>query len=416
MTEQQRLEKNNSIKLAMQATHTKRKNQVCSVYKVKIQENKLSKLQKEQLKMMFIEAKWLINSVLNSSEKIWNYDTKSNKVQVRNKNLEFETREIKYLGSQMKQSVVSEMLASIKTLSTLKKKGKKIGKLKFRSECKSLDLKQYGTTYKIKSSKRMKIQNISGLVPVNGLDQLTEDLELANAKILNTPMGYYLAITTYKKKETEEKKYLEEIGIDMGCMTAITCSDGEKIHAFIEETEKLKLLQRKLERQKKGSNNRNKTRKLLQKEYQYLSNQKNDLANKIVARLLEHEKIYMQDEQLSNWKKNGHGKAIQHSILGRVKAKLVKNPRVIVLSKWEPTTKLCIVCGNEVELKQSDRTFKCSCGVEEDRDIHAAKNMIYIIRQGLTEIKPVETKILEATSLKSNLVAEAGRSHPLGCD
>jgi len=391
MTEEQRLNKNSSIKEAMKATHEKRKAQSCSVYKIKIQENKLSRLQKEQLKMLFVEAKWIYNDILNFSQSnnIFDYKLKD-KINVKTKD-SFESRKLNYIGSQMKQSVVSNLFSSLKILSTLKKNGKKIGQLKFISDYRSIDLKQYNTTYKIKSSKRIKIQNISGLIPVNGLNQLTEDLELANAKILNTPNGYYLSITTYKNKENIKKEYKEEIGIDMGIATHITLSTGEKINASVEETEKLKYLQRKLSRQQKGSNNRRKTIHLIRKEYQYLSNKKNDLANKITAKLLEHEKIYFQDEQLNNWKIK-YGKTIQHSILGRLKSRLKQSNRAIILNKLEPTTQLCPICFNKNKLELTERVYRCSCGYEEDRDIHAAKNMI-LIPLGQREIKPVEMDI-----------------------
>ena len=29
-------------------------------------------------------------------------------------------------------------------------------------------------------------------------------------------------------------------------------------------------------------------------------------------------------------------------------------------------------------MHQHQRTYKCSCGIKEDRDIHAAKNMLWI--------------------------------------
>lgn len=45
----------------MQKTRAKRSKQVCRVFKVKIDTSKLSALQKEQLKMMFVEGKWIKN-------------------------------------------------------------------------------------------------------------------------------------------------------------------------------------------------------------------------------------------------------------------------------------------------------------------------------------------------------------------
>ncbi|MBQ3646409.1 MAG: transposase, partial [Synergistaceae bacterium] len=108
-------------------------------------------------------------------------------------------------------------------------------------------------------------------------------------------------------------------------------------------------------------------------------NRKKDKANKIVHKLLEHKKIYMQNENIKAWHKGLFGKTVQHSILGIVKAKLMKNERVVVLPKKVATTKTCPNCGRiNKEITLSDRIFECQCGYKEDRDIHAAKNMIML--------------------------------------
>ncbi len=44
-------------------------------------------------------------------------------------------------------------------------------------------------------------------------------IEFANAKLLNLPDGYYLAITTYQNKGGKKRSYKPEIGIDMGIKT-----------------------------------------------------------------------------------------------------------------------------------------------------------------------------------------------------
>ena len=94
----------------------------------------------------------------------------------------------------------------------------------------------------------------------------------------------------------------------------------------VEESERLKKLQRELFRRVKGSNNRRKTVKLIQRECQKLSNIKQDKANKIVSKLKQYDRIYMQDEQISGWQKGLFGKQVQHSCLGTVKAKLKMLP------------------------------------------------------------------------------------------
>ena len=98
--------------------------------------------------------------------------------------------------------------------------------------------------------------------------------------------------------------------------------------------------------------------------------------------LLEHEHIYMQDENISGWHKGLFGRTVQHSVLGLVKAKLIKHERVTVLSSREPTTKYCPSCGKlKKDITLADRVYECSCGYREDRDIHAARNMILLSRK-----------------------------------
>ena len=115
--------------------------------------------------------------------------------------------------------------------------------------------------------------------------------------------------------------------MDFGIKTNITTSEGKKIDVSVEESERLKMLQKKLQHQKKGSNNRYKTIQKLRREYQYLSNVKKDKANKIVHELKKYDCIVIQDEQIANWqRKNGMSKIVQHSCMGLIKSKLKQLP------------------------------------------------------------------------------------------
>lgn len=377
--------KNEQIKASIAKTSQRRKSQICRVYKVKIDESRLSVKQKEQLKMLFIEAKWFYNWLLANKENLSSINAqKIHTIEKLNKDKQEETVELRFIKSSQRDSVLEGIKSSLKTMKSLREKGiQKHGTLKFTSEYKSIELKQFGITHKIRGKRAMIIQGISKKVPVNGLKQLPENCDIANAKLLNTPTGYYVALTTYSFKNDvkEVAKTKPIIGIDFGCQTSLIYSDGRtKTTIAIGETEHLKRLQRKLAKQTKGSNNRNRTKKLINIEYQKISNRKNDITNKIVAELKQHKLVVIQDEQLASWQKNHHGKAIQHSCLGRIKTKLKQLDNCIVLSKDIPTTKICMNCGKVHEMKLSDRAFQCDCGIKEDRDIHAAKNMLEIFK------------------------------------
>lgn len=400
-------EKNDKIRNSMKATFEKRKSQICRVFKCKIDESRLSKRQKEELKMLFIEAKWFYNWLLSIPQDLSEINSqKVHEITKLNKDKHEETVELKFLKSSQRDSIKTGLVSALKTMKSLREKGlQKHGKLHFAKEYKSIDLKQFGVTHKIRGKRSMVIQGISKKTPVNGLQQLPEKCDITNAKLLNTPQGYFIAITTFINKTDliQKPKTKEIIGIDFGCQTSLTYSDGHKTTISIGETERLKCLQQKLSRQKSNSNNRNRTKKLINIEYQKIGNRKRDIANKIIADLKQHEKIIIQDEQLYNWHKSYHGKAIQHSFLGTIKAKLKTLDNCYVLSRDIPTTKICMNCGKVHNIKLSDRTFSCICGIKQDRDIHAAQNMIEIfnmIKNNL-QIPPEQRKFKREEFLAS---------------
>ena len=387
--------------------------------------------------MMFVEGKWIKNSRL-----AWAKETgksifdcilphKHEQVLVKSKDGKQELRELKFIGSQMAQDVVADMKSNLKTIIKLTKKGlQKHGELKFVSELTMLNLRQYGTTYKFKNHKRMKIQGVSGLVSISGAKQFLEDknIEIASAKLLNTPKGYYVAVTTFisNTKVPKIKTNGKNIALDLGCETTVTYSDGRKQSVSVGETERLKRLQRKFAKQIKGSNNRNRTKGLIQAEYQKIDNKKTDASNKIVSELKYYDNVVIQDEQLTKWHKNGHGRKVQHSCLGRIKSKLKNMNNVLVLASNIPTTKICMNCGTIHNMPQSRRRFHCECGETGDRDVHAAQNMLKIARMllgrdltvpvGRREFKREE--FLKAYSEKFGKDYETLRHEadkPLGC-
>jgi len=384
-------EKNAQIKATLLATKERRKTQKCFVFSTKINYRKLNKLQKEQLQKLFVEAKWVYNDIINHLEanKLSSWSDKKKSVMVKQKDGVFVDKPLLYFKSSMMQGMKSLIGDSLNSLAEKKKKGYKVGKLKFKSSCNSIPLKQFGVTHRIKSLNKVGIQGINGCFRVHGLEQFADNpnAEIANAKLLKKSDGYYIHWTVYiaKNKLQAINRNDEVIGIDFGCGTSFTFSDGHKEDFKLKEPECLKKLQkslarkRKTETNKKHSNQYKSVQRKLERVYQHLANIKNDKANKLCHKLMSYKQVVIQDENLRGWHKGGHGKAVQHSILGRVKKKLKTMDNVHVLSRFLPTTKLCFHCGEvHNEIKVWDRVFKCDCGVCEDRDIHAAKCMVWM--------------------------------------
>ena len=385
-------------------TRMKRAKQICKTFRFKIDYKNLNAEQKEYIKMMFVEAKWIYNYLI-SQDDIYSFNYKDLKQVIhKDKNRNDIISDIKYVRSSVKQELILQIINQIKTLSKLKKKGHKTGKLKFKSEFNSIKLKQYNITHSLRGNK-FKIQGIKDLIRVRGIEQLSKyknNIDYTTANLIYDGINYYIALTCFIDKDTNIKTYKNDIvGIDMGVSTTLTLSDGTKYDISVGESDRLKKLQTRLVSKQKGSNNRYKLIKKIRKEYIHINNKKNDISNKIVHSILTNNKtVIIQDEQLNEWRQDGlSGSKIQHSVLGRVKNKLIQSERTVMLDKWFPTTKYCSCCGSKTELKLTDRIFEChNCKKKEDRDIHAANNMIWfylhtINAPGTDVNMPVNNKI-----------------------
>ena len=379
-------ERNRKIRENGKATRERRSQMDCRVISVKVQENRLSKAKLEKLYRCFLEGKWLYNAIV-ATETLSLDDTKTVHVKVKDT---FETREIKNLSSQMKQSVVDSAKTNISNLSKAKSKGLKVGKLKFKKECNEINLKQFGHTYKIKGKNKIRVENI-GILVVNGLEQINlDEVEFANAKLIQKPSGFYINITTYSKKQFPSNTEKEVIGLDMGIKDQLTFSNGVKVNFYMEESEQLKGLTRKLNRQVKGSNQYKQTLSRIKRIYEHYNNKKNDVVNKLNSVLKRNYIICFQDELLSQWKRKkskrrfSFGRKVQHGILGRVKDKLKKNSTNVMLESSVPTTQTCPVCGCLTKHNLDKRKYHCNhCGFENaDRDIHSANMMVLLSGYG----------------------------------
>ena len=373
-------------RMTLEMNKEKHSNMLIKNVVLKIQENKLNNKVKDDFKMLYVEAKWYKNFVLDFLEKgndLKDFDTKIKTITHKDKDKNDVEVKLTHLRSQMRSGIVDWIQYSLKSLHAKKLKGQKVGKLKHCKYVKAIPLKQYIKTFYFNENyTRIHIQGIKGTLRINGGEQLKNikgDFDIQCAKLVRTAEGYFIHVTVYVEKDESITRTSEEIGIDYGIKDAFTFSNGKKIKSTVDLKliEKIKRKHRELSRKVKGSKNWYKTKHQLNKLYNKLDNIKEDKANKLVHELKNHKTVLMQDEQLKNWKRS-YGKRMQHEILGRVKSKTKKLDNCHVLNKWLPTTQLCPKCFSKHKMPLSERTYTCECGYTNDRDIHAANNMILI--------------------------------------
>ena len=226
-----------------------------------------------------------------------------------------------------------------------------------------------------------------------------------NAKVINGTVTkvadrYYVSVVCDVDVKTNATNKSEPIGIDLGLKEFAVMSNGV-IKKNINKTHKVKKLEKKLIREQRslsrmyenlkkikkgGATRRNISKQVIkvQKLHQRLYNIRTDYINKSVSEVIKRNPSYVtiEDLNVSGMMKNRHlSKAISkqkfYEFRKKLEAKCKQNDiELRIVDRWYPSSKLCHCCGNlKKDLRLSDRTYKCICGYEADRDYNASLNL-----------------------------------------
>jgi putative transposase len=215
------------------------------------------------------------------------------------------------------------------------------------------------------------------------------DLKTATVSMTRTGK-YFISILVDDGKELPKPEpfdYESTVGIDVGITHFATLSTGEKIENpkhLKNSLGRLKVLQRRLSRTKKGSNNREKARLKLAKQHEKIANQRRDFLHKTSHRLAsENQAIATETLNVKGMMKNHHlAMAISDVSWSEFFRQLEYKAAwygktMLTIGQFQPSTKICSVCGTVVQgLTLADREWSCQeCGTVHDRDINAAINI-----------------------------------------
>ena len=215
---------------------------------------------------------------------------------------------------------------------------------------------------------------------------------IRSATLSKTKSGCYTLSILIEMNDNELikfKKTNRDVGIDLGVKDFVITSDIEVFEnkRFYKKDEKrLVKLQRQLSKKRKGSSNFHKQRKRIARLFETITHKKENYIHSVVNYLLRHyDTIYMEDLNTSGMLKNHKlAKAIQE--VGFYKFKeilqskaIANNKKVVLIDKFYPSSKTCSCCGNKNQgLKLQDREWQCpQCGANHDRDLNAARNILY---------------------------------------
>ncbi|MCL1464816.1 RNA-guided endonuclease InsQ/TnpB family protein [Argonema galeatum] len=347
-----------------------------------------TKEQQQQLAQTFGCARWWWNLALNKSIQVYKETGKGlgrsalNALLPGLKKAE-ETRWLADCYSQVLQATTLNLTTAYKNFFE-----KRAGFPKFKSKHGKQSI-QYPQNVKIVDGNIQLPGNI-GIVkakihrPIEG--------KIKTVTVSQTPSGKYLASVLIEVEgenlttTTEGKIY----GIDLGLKHFAVVTDGEKVSKYdnpkhLAKYEKnLKRKQQKLARKQKGSNSRSKSRKVVAKVYERISNSRQDFLHKLSYKLVsDSQAVIVENLHVKSMVRNPNlAKAISDvgwgTFVNFLAYKLErKGGRLIEVDRWFPSSKICSHCFHQVsEMPLDVREWTCPhCGTHHDRDGNAAINI-----------------------------------------
>ncbi len=183
------------------------------------------------------------------------------------------------------------------------------------------------------------------------------------------------------------------VGIDVGLESFATLSNGEKIanpRFFLDEEHELARVQRKLSKAFRGTPERKKAIKVVQRVHERIANKRYEFAHQVSHNLVDRFGfIAFEDLNIKGMLRNHClAKSISdvawNMLVTATSYKAASAGSMVVLVDPRNTSKMCSRCGLFVEKSLSDRVHNCpQCGLSMDRDWNAAIN---ILRLGLQSV------------------------------
>lgn len=342
----------------------------------------------------FLEScRWTYNKTLEVRKEVWEnkgvslslYDTSELLTGWKNENTE-----LKNAYSQSLQNAQARVDLAFTAFFRRVKNGEKPGYPRFRGidRYDSFTYPQFGFEL---FKNRVRLSKI-GMVKIRKHRNI--EGEIKTLTIRRTSTGKWYACFSCEVEPKPLPKTDKAVGIDVGLESFATLSTGEKIDnpRFFRKAEKsLAKTQRKLSKQKRGTSERKKAKKVVAHTHEKIANKRRDFAHKLSKVIVDkYQVIALEKLNIKEMRENGY-KGIRKSIGDVAWNQFVQFTlykaedagRDVALVDPRNTSKMCSRCGVLVEKKLSDRTHSCSCGLVIDRDYNASLNILRLGIQSL---------------------------------
>ena len=216
--------------------------------------------------------------------------------------------------------------------------------------------------------------------------------KIKTVTVSKNPSGKYFASILFETEQQDNKPKKPDgvVAIDLGIKHFAITFDGKKVSKyenpkhFAKHEKNLKRKQQKLARKEKGSNSRDRYRKLVAKVHERVSNARQDFLHKLSTKLVrENQTVVVENLHVKGMVRN-HKLAKSISDCGWgifvnfLSYKLDRSEgKLIEVDRWFPSSKLCSNCFYQMDEMPLDvREWTCpSCNTHHDRDGNASANL-----------------------------------------
>jgi putative transposase len=289
--------------------------------------------------------------------------------------------------------------SNIRALSQTKKKGRKIGKLRFKSASRYRTLNYNQSGFKIDRKHSTITFSKIGTIPFTMHRPYLG--EVKGVLITRSGDNWYVSIQA-EQEVSEPKREGRSVGIDVGLDSFAVDSNGAAIEnpQFYEHSrDRIKKLQQSVARKQRFSQNWKKAKGNLEKAYEHITNRKKDFLHKLSRQYVDtYKTICVEDLNIKELKENGTSRGLRRSIhsvsWGRfysyLSYKAASAGTRFIQVDPRNTTQMCSNCGSIVKKDLSVRVHDCPyCGFVADRDYNAAVNIHRVgMEQPFEPVKP----------------------------
>jgi putative transposase len=230
---------------------------------------------------------------------------------------------------------------------------------------------------------RVRIPKV-GLVRVRLHRELEGTIKSATIKQAADGQWHVTFVSQFEKAAVEPTAS-RAVGIDVGLESFATFDDGRKIappRFYRQQERKLKRLQRRLSRCRKGSRNCGKARHRLAIGAARVRRQRQDWLHQRSREIVgAHDTVCIEDLNLKGLVRTKLAKSFSDAAHGTFARMLVYKGvwydcRVIQVGRFFASSQTCFDCAHQQPLALSERRWRCAgCGREHDRDLNAARNI-----------------------------------------